>query len=61
MAAEIRLSDGTTIKTSDSTTSTHVIHKLQAERERAYVAIDDDRGKVYRVSNEQVVYVRDLD
>jgi len=57
MATEIRLSDGTTIKTDDNTRSDDVLKKLG--NHTSYQAIQDKDGKTFRVNPTHVVYVRD--
>ncbi len=57
MVAEIRLTDGTTIKTDDSTKSDDVLKKLA--NHASFQAIHDKDGKTFRVNPAHVVYVRD--
>ena len=61
MAAEIRLSDGTTLKTEPNTSSDDVFKKLEAHVGVAgFVPITDEKGETYRVQHSHVVYVRDV-
>ena len=57
MATEIRLTDGTTIKTDDNTKSDDVLKKLA--NHTSFQAIHDKDGKTFPVNPAQVVYVRD--
>jgi hypothetical protein len=58
MAAEVKLSDGTTIKTEQNTNSDAVLKQLAGHT--AFQAIHDEHGKTYRVNPAHVVYVRDV-
>lgn len=58
MAAEIRLTDGTTIKTEPNTNSDDVLRLL--DRHTNYQPLQDANGKTYRVNPAHVVYVRDV-
>lgn len=58
MPAEIRLSDGTTIKTDEQTSADLVLHKLYGHQ--TFQSIHDENGEEYRINPAHVVYVRDV-
>lgn len=58
MAAEVKLSDGTLIKTEDNVSSEDVLKKLS--NHTSFQPIHGKDGKTYRVNPKQVVYVRDI-
>ena len=58
MAAEVRLTDGATIKTDRNTSSDDVLKRLGAHT--TFQAIRDENNETYRVNSSHVVFVRDV-
>ena len=57
MAVEIKLSDGTTLRTGSDAVLTDLVRAFR-DREQAYVPIETEEGETFNVNPEQVVYIR---
>ena len=57
MAVEVKLSDGTTLRTGASDVLTDLVRAFR-DREQAYVPVVSEEGETFHVNPEQVVYIR---
>jgi hypothetical protein len=57
MAVEIKLSDGTTLRTAPESIINELVRAFR-EREQAFVPVHTEEGETLHVNPEQVVYVR---
>lgn len=57
MAVEIKLSDGTTLRTRSDAVLADLVRAFR-EREQAYVPVETEDGETFNVNPEQVVYIR---
>ena len=57
MAVEIKLSDGTTLRTGTQEVVSDLIRAFR-DRKQAYVPVHTEEGETLHVNPEQVVYVR---
>ena len=57
MAVEIKLSDGTTLRTGADTVLSELVRAFR-DRKQAFVAVDTEDGETFNVNPEQVVYIR---
>jgi len=57
MAVEIKLSDGTTLRTGPESILAELVRAFR-DREQAFVAVQTEEGETFHVNPEQVVYVR---
>jgi hypothetical protein len=57
VAVEIKMSDGTTLRTGTDEVLDHLVRVFR-EREQAFVAIYTEEGETFHVNPEQVVYIR---
>jgi hypothetical protein len=57
VAIEVKLSDGTTLRTAASEILNDLV-RASREREQAYVPILTEEGETFHVNPEQVVYIR---
>lgn len=57
MAVEIKLSDGTTLRTAADEILDDLVRAFR-ERQQAYVPIHTEEGETFHVNPEQVVYIR---
>jgi hypothetical protein len=57
MAVEIKLSDGTTLRTGIEDILDDLVRAFR-DREQAYVPVHTEEGETFHVNPEQVVYIR---
>jgi hypothetical protein len=57
VAVEIKLSDGTTLRTGSDAVLADLVRAFR-EREQAYVPVETEDGETFNVNPEQVVYIR---
>ena len=57
MAVEIKLSDGTTLRTGSDAVLADLVRAFR-ERKQAYVPVETEDGETFNVNPEQVVYIR---
>ena len=57
MAVEIKLSDGTTLRTGTDAILADLVRAFR-DREQAYVQVETEDGELFDVNPEQVVYIR---
>ena len=57
MAVEIKLSDGTTVRTGPDSIVNELVRAFR-EREQAFVPVHTEEGETLHVNPEQIVYIR---
>jgi hypothetical protein len=57
MAVEIKLSDGTTLRTGKDEILNDLVRVFR-DREQAYVPVHTEEGEMLHVNPEQIVYIR---